>query len=312
MNTITDHERLRLAKRSLDGLSIGDAFGERFFAAPAIVERMIEDRALPEPPWRFTDDTVMALSIIDTLEDLGTIDCDRLADYFGVRYRLDPGRGYGGTAHGILNKIASGTDWEGAAGDVFDGQGSMGNGGAMRAAPVGAYFFDDYERTAREADHSANVTHAHPEGRAGAIAVAIATAWAARNAEDVTEMFRTVLAHTPGGATTAGIQRAAELPLTYDVRTAVSALGNGTRIISEDTVPFSLWCAARHINDYESALWTTVSGLGDRDTTCAIVGGILAARESVQIPDHWCGNREDLGCMCRTLLPSRRQRRAGV
>ena len=26
----------------------------------------------------------------------------------------------------------------------------------------------------------------------------------------------------------------------------------------------------------EEALWRTVSGLGDRDTTCAIVGGILA------------------------------------
>lgn len=31
--------------------------------------------------------------------------------------------------------------------------------------------------------------------------------------------------------------------------------------------------SGRH--DYEAALWLTVSGLGDRDTTCAIVGGIV-------------------------------------
>lgn len=92
MDTCTKEERLNRARRSLDGLSVGDAFGERFFATPSVVERMIEVRALPAPPWHFTDDTVMALSVVDTLEDVGRIDCDRLAGFFGARYRLDPGR----------------------------------------------------------------------------------------------------------------------------------------------------------------------------------------------------------------------------
>lgn len=42
-----------------------------------------------------------------------------------------------------------------------------------------------------------------------------------------------------------------------------------------DTVPFALWCAARHIDDYAEAIWTTVSAGGDNDTNCAIVGGIV-------------------------------------
>ena len=52
-------------------------------------------------------------------------------------------------------------------------------------------------------------------------------------------------------------------------------LGNGSRITAPDTVPFALWCAARHIDDYAEALWTTVSAGGDNDTNCAIVGGIV-------------------------------------
>ena len=40
-------------------LSVGDAFGERSFFPPN-VENLIAHRALPGPPWRYTDDTEMA------------------------------------------------------------------------------------------------------------------------------------------------------------------------------------------------------------------------------------------------------------
>ncbi len=302
MPTTKQDERVVRAQRSLQGLSVGDAFGERFFTTPGVAERMIELRALPAAPWSYTDDTIMAMSVVDTLEAVGAIDRDVLAGHFAARYQRDPGRGYGGTAHGILRAIAAGESWADAAGRVFDGTGSMGNGAAMRSAPVGAFFCDDFERTVAEARLSAQVTHAHPEGQAGAIAIAIAAAWTAHGGSKPAAMFEAVLDHTPHGATRAGIERAAELPLSYDVRTAVAALGNGTRIIAEDTVPFSLWCAARHIDSYQEALWTTVSGLGDRDTTCAIVGGIIAARADAQVPSEWLEAREPLAGMSRELL----------
>ena len=58
-------------------------------------------------------------------------------------------------------------------------------------------------------------------------------------------------------------------------------------------MPFSLWCATRHLNDFSEALWETVSGLGDLDTTCAIVGGIVAAAGTL-IPPAWLAAREPL------------------
>ena len=47
----------------------------------------------------------------------------------------------------------------------------------MRAAPLGGYFADDLDRVVEHARRSAEVTHAHPEGIAGATAVAVAAAW---------------------------------------------------------------------------------------------------------------------------------------
>ena len=69
-------------------------------------------------------------------------------------------------------------------------------------------------------------------------------------------------------------------------------LGSGGRVSAQDTVPFTLWCASLHPDDYEAALWTTVAGFGDRDTTCAIVGGIVAAGAGVS--SAWLAAREPL------------------
>ena len=76
---------------------------------------------------------------------------------------------------------------------------------------------------------------------------------------------------------------------------AARCLGSGQRVLASDTVPFCLWCAARHLDNYEEAMWTTVAGLGDRDTTCAIVGAIVALSAGpASIPKEWLEAREPL------------------
>lgn len=290
--------RLERALLSLDGLSVGDAFGERFFLPLGTAVSMIEQRAPPGAPWSYTDDTEMALGIVQVLEEHGRIDQERLAEVFGSRYRDNPYRGYGGAAHEILQAIHLGEPWRRVSSQVFGGTGSMGNGGAMRVAPLGAYFADDLARLVSEARASAEVTHFHPEGQAGAIAIAVAAAWAWRERErpvPARQLFDVVLDHTPPGATRRGLERARALPLESSPCVAAKELGSGARVISEDTVPFSVWCAARHLDSYEEALWSTVSGLGDRDTTCAIVGGIVALRTGRgAIPAAWIEARERL------------------
>ena len=290
-------ERMQRLRISLDGLSVGDAFGQQYFYFP----EFILPRTLPPGPWQYTDDTEMALGVADVLQRQGTIDQHNLARTFADRYSGDAGRGYGATAHDVLRAISKGVSWSTAAGSAFGGEGSMGNGGAMRVAPVGAYFADDLQRAAEEARASAEVTHKHPEGQAGAIAVAVAaaTAWELRHGTDLAagrRLLETAFEWTPDGVTREGLGTALELPLDASVDRAVARLGNGSSVIASDTVPFSLWCAARHWNDFAEALWNTVSGLGDRDTTCAIAGGIVALSAGHDsIPSEWLRQRESLG-----------------
>ena len=85
----------------------------------------------------------------------------------------------------------------------------------------------------------------------------------------------------------------------------VACAGSGTRdprpgearrevVIAPDTVPFCIWNAARCQGQFEEAMWTTVEAGGDMDTTCAIVGGIIAAEDRGAPPVEWLARREPL------------------
>jgi ADP-ribosylglycohydrolase len=294
--TGSEQAAIARAQLALDGLSIGDALGERFFGLEAGVIDRIERRAVPPPTWRFTDDTEMALAVAQTLLEHGGIDPDTLARRFAERYTRDASRGYGGGAQQLLQALARGADWRQASPALFDG-GSFGNGGAMRVAPVGAYFATDLERAAEHASTSARVTHSHPEGIAGAVAVAVAAAVAWEQAEsgrlDGGALLAMVLAFTPSGETRDRLREASTIGAGTPVSEVARRLGSGQRVSSQDTVPFALWCAARHLASFEEVFWATVRGLGDRDTTCAISCGVVAlsARE---IPAAWLSAREPL------------------
>src|SRR4029077_5188872 len=104
-----------------------------------------------------------------------------------------------------------------------------------------------------------------------------------------------LLPRAPDSVVHERIRHARNLAPGSSVRLAVSALGNGSGVSAQDTVPFALWCAAQHLDNYEEALWLTVSGLGDRDTTCAIVGGIVVMYAGIEgIPAEWLEHREQI------------------
>jgi ADP-ribosylglycohydrolase len=136
--------RAEKARLSLEGLSVGDAFGEQFFFRS---KKLIEERRLPPGPWPWTDDTHMALSIVEVLLEHDQIEQEPLAQAFSRRFREQPGRGYGGGARRLLARIERGEDWRQVAPAIFPG-GSYGNGAAMRAAPIGGYFNGEPQRAA--------------------------------------------------------------------------------------------------------------------------------------------------------------------
>src|SRR5262245_7799328 len=192
------------ARLALDGLSVGDCFGQRFFGPEETMLRRVWDRVLAPPPWSYTDDTEMALSIVAMLQTSGKIEQDALARAFATR--MSEGRHYGQGAWTVLNKVKDGMDWRAASQAAFAGRGSFGNGAAMRVAPLGAFFADQPLATVIEqATLSSEVTHSHDEGIAGGIAVAVATAlaWQAReqSAPLGVDWLRAVRDATPKGYT---------------------------------------------------------------------------------------------------------------
>ena len=312
--------RLDRARISLEGLSVGDAFGEGFFMSFEMAARLMASEEFGKPPfdfqdefvldtlirsrrlfhrrpWRWTDDTALAVPLVAGLECHGQVAPRSLAAAFSAHYLRDPARGYGAAMHELLPRLA-GPDWDDAALYLFRGRGSFGNGAAMRVAPLGAYFADDLDACVGNAALSARLTHAHPEGIAGAIAVAVAAAVGARWGDSGAvpspgEYLGEVIPFIPEGEVRDRTIAAGQF--TGSPIQAAAAFGSGDEVTAMDTVPFCLWCAAHYLDNYEEALWATVSGLGDRDTTCAIVGGIVACFTGTEgIPPEWMEAREAL------------------
>ncbi|GAA1028267.1 ADP-ribosylglycohydrolase family protein [Virgisporangium ochraceum] len=312
--TLYERARLDLCYDSLTGLSVGDALGAQFF----MVGRSLADlrAGIPPPPvWDWTDDTEMACTLAAELRDHGTVDSpadqDRLAYDFADR--CEPYRGYGAGAVVCLHAIRDGMPWREAAGRLFGGEGSCGNGAAMRVAPLGAYFAGDPVRAAAQATASAEVTHTHPEGIAGAVVVAVAAAQAASarisgirpTGASFLEKLR---AYAGEGQLARGMDRAERLlgrSGLPSVEEAAYELGNGSRVTAQDTVPFAMWVAGTYLHDYPAAITACVEAGGDVDTTAAIVGGVVAAFTSVGgrpevngVPPTWVDAREPLPGWC--------------
>src|SRR5687767_5803849 len=252
------------ALQSLEGLSVADAFGEQLLHSGALarVEALSGRRTPTAALWKWTDDTAMAISIVELLREHGAIDPDALAAAFVKRYAREPARGYGRGAHEVLAAIAQGTPHTSAARALFGGQGSCGNGGGMRSAPIGAYFCADLDTVVEQASRSAEPTHAHPEGCAGAIAVAVAAARVFAGERDPRALLETVVARTPAGPTRDGVRRSIPM-LRAEPITVAAELGNGSHVMAADTIPFALWCAATHLGDYTGALWSCGEVGGD-------------------------------------------------
>lgn len=66
---------------------------------------MIMQNQLPAGPWWHTDDTEMAISIVEVLRLLGSVHQDALARQFAWRYDREPDRGYGSGARKQLRML---------------------------------------------------------------------------------------------------------------------------------------------------------------------------------------------------------------
>lgn len=281
------HDENDRARGALLGTFVGDALGMPFEGAPPseVPERLeMVDARLGRGT--YTDDTQMMIALAESLIDRGRVEEEHLARAFLDAYDAD--RGYGGGTRRVLELWAAGTPVAAAAGRIFRGAGSRGNGAAMRIAPVAVRFAGDPARMRAEAARSARLTHAHPVGIDAAVVQADAIG-AAMRGEGILEAARTV---ADSEEMQAGLlEVAALLSAPAEPREVAIRLGNSSD--ARESVCAAVYVALAH-PDFEQAVGFAVGLGGDTDTVAAMTGAIVGARDGAQsIPVRWLDALED-------------------
>jgi len=295
------------ATGALLGCALGDAIGELAFGHPTKDD--LRAAVAAQSRLVYTDDTAMTIALAESLIARRGLDPDDLGRRFATQFAREPWRGYGPGPPRIFALVErTGMSYPEAARQLYGGEGSFGNGAAMRIAPIGVAYRDGDEL--REAAcRSAEVTHAHPIGQDGAavqaLAVGIATAHAlegrsldpARTAERLVEAARTPEIRQK-------MQAVARL-LAEGAPAARVADAVGRSIAVQESMPFAVYAFLQAPEDFEACLDCAILNGGDRDTLGAMAGAIAGAYLGMDaLPPGWRAaveNGEELTRLARTL-----------
>lgn len=196
---------------------------------------------------RFTDDSVLTLSVASWILKDQSFSKKVLIDEIKSTCSKYNKVGYG---HRFRNWIFS---------DETEAYNSWGNGSAMRVSPV-AWAGNSLKEVETLAKISAEVTHNHPEGIKGAIAVA-ASIYLARTGKD--KCF---------------IKEYVEKNFKYNLSRKLDDIrpGYSFEVSCQKSVPESIICFLES-HDYEDTIRNAISLGGDADTQAAISGSIASA-----------------------------------
>jgi poly(ADP-ribose) glycohydrolase ARH3 len=275
----------------LIGLAVGDATGAPYEGVPGdMIYRMGPASSIVETPSEetryYTDDTQMAIGVAEALIECSEIREEVLCAAFAKNY--DPARGYGQGARRIIEAIITGEDWRGLAQTILPG-GSLGNGAAMRVAPVGLMFCDDLDLVSAQAELSAHPTHLHPLGVDGARILALAVALATRGQRFVRSDF---FAELQKRAKTEEFQW--QLSVAAQLRPSDIIAGFGNGLEAHRSVVTAVCCFAGSPDCYADVIRRAIGQGNDTDTLAAMAGAISGARLGIEaIPEHLIESLED-------------------
>lgn len=168
---------------------------------------------------------------------------------------------------------------------------SAGNGAAMRAPIIGAWF-SDADQLAAFVRASSAITHRDPRANAGALAIALAARHAvhARSVDPPALLaeIRERVDDAELDAHLARLSHALERDLPPTELAAALGLSRGVTGYVHHTVPLCLYSWLRSPYDFRRAVTDVITLGGDADTTGAIVGALAgAAVGEAGIPREW-------------------------
>lgn len=262
------------------GLAIGDALGaplEGLPPAPIAVTEMQGGGIHGTRPGQYTDDTLQASALAQTLLQCGGFDPDDFARRLVLVYRAHP-EFFGPTSRAVLDLIEGGTRPGVAARTVYEERGEgRSNGSVMRGIPVGIFYPPGEVRGTSLA--ASRVTHFDPAAGEASAFVNRMVSGICRG-EEVDTAFGRALA----ACEEPELRRLLEDYRAYPPEPSLDAV-------------LCTHCAVRVFMDassFREALVAAVNLGGDADTVGAIAGGLAGARYGCEaIPPSWLSALRD-------------------
>lgn len=277
------------------GSALGDAIGElafRYHTKEGLCAQLEQVNELC-----YTDDTAMSIGLAESILAKGDLDQQDLGDTFRRNFLREPWRGYASGPPSIFSMVDRfAVTYREAARSLFGGEGSLGNGAAMRIVPVGLFFHNSHDLY-EKACLSASVTHAHRVGMDGAAVQAKAVSLAVKL--DPKEIFpsNAFIDTLAEFAKTPEIEEKMQLVkgLVLENTTPSNAADQlGQTVAVHESMPFALFSFLCHPKSFEDCLFCAILNGGDRDTlgamTCAISGAYVGIDA---IPQDWIQKLEN-------------------
>lgn len=248
---MTNFIQIPLKDHYILGAIIGDVVGSVYEWEP-VNTRFFN---LFDPKCTFTDDTVMTVATMKQLLK-STLDCARHP--FGVESITDTyrkfGRKYPSAGYGTMFR-----KW--LMSNEYGPIGSFGNGSGMRISPVG-WWADTPEEAAALAINFSVVSHDHPEGIKGAMAIALGVYYGRE------------------GECRYSIIKKIEESTGYDLSEQyehIKERGYKFDATCQGSVPESI-ISFYHSRDFEDTIVNAICLGGDADTMACMAGAIAEAR----------------------------------
>jgi ADP-ribosylglycohydrolase len=292
----------------LIGQCLGDALGFPVEGRPRdVCQRYVVDALDPASPaprgrapfafGQYTDDSQLARELMLSLAERAAFDAADYAARIDRAFRSGRIVGAGRATAQAAVRLGLGVPWTEAGTPAP----SAGNGSAMRAAPVGLFFWDKQEERVRAAHDQGRITHADPRCSAGAAAIAGAVAlalkperidaadFARRLADDVLELGESFAEHLRALPELVAVHPDAASPVIgrLGMDPALHQERNGISPFVVPSVIWSLYSFLRSPDSYWDAIRTAIAVGGDVDTTAAMTGAISGARlglEALPLP----------------------------
>ena len=303
----------------LIGQCLGDALGfavEGF--SPKACERYVEDILKtgkagefghwPFPFGQYSDDSQLARELMQSYISCKKFDPADYAERIKLIFVEKRIVGFGYSTKEAAKRLCQGISWEESGAPPP----SAGNGSAMRAAPIGLFFFDNPQMLIQAAHNQGRITHKDPRSSAGAVAISGAVALVLQEKTINTDSFISTLADWAGTISpdfASELKKLSEwLFLPPEVAADfISRAGFDADYVDDEewkgisgfvisSVLWSLYSFLRSPDDYWETICTAIEVGGDVDTTAAMAGAISGAYLGIgAVPSHLTNYLTDRG-----------------